>query len=308
MSQSNNLASRVLKALHYDITYPVAPSSLLIAILRFKNASSLCLFERPKCTCKSLETEICKCPQSLPRVEPSVVSEGAGILVSVRTMFALALLVSWVHARMYLSPDEVESSSVPQSYGMSLFFYFALHLIVAAQNHIDPTHLLSTGPVTHLVIWILHSFTCTVILASTVSFIVYPGIIGAKYGGADIALVSWGMGLELLLSAWKIHAYLVAFTLSWSALIAGAVVAYKTNMHTDAANVADAFSSALIGLGLIAGAFVFIWVVVEVREVVFPSRCWEERCCCKAGGAEELLGLNGIMGQIECEDKKVALV
>ncbi|KAI8842614.1 hypothetical protein BJ741DRAFT_339081 [Chytriomyces cf. hyalinus JEL632] len=306
MSQSN-LASRVLKALQYDITYPLAPSSLLIAILRFKNASSRCLFERPKCTCKSVESQVCNCAQSLPRVEPSVVSEGAAILVSVRAMFAVALLVSWVHARMYPSVvDEMDSTTVPQSYGMSLFFYFALHLIVAAQNHIDATHLLSTGPVTHLVIWILHSFTCTVILASTVSFIVYPGVIGASYRGADIALVSWGMGLELLLSAWKIHAYLVAFTLSWSALIAGAVVAYKTNMHTDPTNVADAFSSALIGLGLIAGAFVFIWVVVEVRELVFPSSCWEQGCCCKAGVEE--MGFNGNATQVECEDKKVALV
>ncbi|KAJ3224979.1 hypothetical protein HDU81_008238 [Chytriomyces hyalinus] len=307
MSQSN-LASRLLKALQYDITYPLAPSSFLIAILRFKNATSRCLFERPKCTCKSVESQQpCKCPQSLPRVEPSVVSEGAAILVSVRAVFAVALLVSWVYARLYPSPEDVDSASVPQSYGMSLFFYFALHLIVAAQNHIDPTHLLSTGPLTHLVIWILHSFTCTVILASTVSFIVYPGTVGASYRGADIVLVSWGMGLELLLSAWKIHAYLVAFTLSWSCLIAGAVVAYKTNMHTDPANVADAFSSALIGLGLIAGAFVFIWVVVEVRELVFPSTCREERCCCKAGVEE--LDCNGITAaQVECEEKKVSLV
>ncbi|KAI8826470.1 hypothetical protein BJ741DRAFT_40010 [Chytriomyces cf. hyalinus JEL632] len=302
----SNMASRVLKALQYDITYPLAPSSLLIAILRYKNATSRCLFERPKCTCKSVEPkqQPCSCPQNLLRAEPNTVSEGAAILVFVRAVFALSLLISWMCARMYPS---LADTSVPQSYGMSLFFYFALHLIVTAQNRIDATHHLSTSPLTHLIIWILHSFTYTVILASTVSFVVYPGVIGAKYNGADITLVSWGMGLELLLSGWKMHASLVAFTLSWSCLIAAAVVG---NMHTnDPADVEDAFSSALIGLGLIAGSFVFIWVVGEVRELVFPGVCVEPGCSCKAGLTESSEPSRDMV-QVQCEEKekKVSLV
>ncbi|KAJ3259621.1 hypothetical protein HDU77_001718 [Chytriomyces hyalinus] len=301
---SNNMASRVLKALQYDITYPLAPSSLLIAILRYKNATSRCLFESPKCTCKSIESsqqQPCQCPQNLLRAEPNTVSEGAAILVIVRAVFALSLLISWMCARMYPSLAE---TSVPQSYGMSLFFYFALHLIVTAQNRIDPTHLLSTSPLTHLIIWILHSFTCTVILASTVSFVVYPGVIGVEYNGADITLVSWGMGLELLLSGWKMHASLVAFTLSWSCLIAAAVVGYKANMHTnDPADVEDAFSSALIGLGLIAGSFVFIWIVGEVRELVFPGTCVEPSCSCKAVLTESFEPSRDMV-QVQCEEKE----
>ncbi|KAI9334158.1 hypothetical protein BDR26DRAFT_990605 [Obelidium mucronatum] len=160
----------------------------------------------------------------------------------------------------------------------AVLFYLRLLL----QNICDQTHLLTTGPFTHLVLWILHCFTLTVVLASTVSFAIYPPDVASEERGLVTVIVGWGMCMELFFSAWRVHGKLVFATALWSVTIAAGVITYKTIVQRDSgASTQDAFDSALLGLEFITGSFAAVWVFGLVRDYLFPAVCKVTECSCK---------------------------
>ncbi|KAI8620686.1 hypothetical protein BC830DRAFT_1097631 [Chytriomyces sp. MP71] len=274
----------VLQKLRYNITYPLAPSFFLVSLICHKN---------------SVSPSKDKCPVRAAKRHPAAMREAEKVLWGFRVAFAATLLVKWVVGR-WVWPVE---NGVPQSYGLSLFFYFALHIIVAAQQNLEKTHLLTASPLTHLTLWILHSFTFTVILASTASFIIYPTDGVDPSASADVALVCWGIGLELLLSAWKVHAALVAFTGAWSCVIAAAVVVYKTTVPDMPVGVSEAMSSAMQGLGLIVTSFVLLWAVGDMRDTLFPTECWDLGCGCKMVLDDVRVAIEPVVCSDTCDQK-----
>ncbi|KAI8619449.1 hypothetical protein BC830DRAFT_1165378, partial [Chytriomyces sp. MP71] len=137
----------------------------------------------------------------------------------------------------------------------------------------------------------------------TASFFVYP-IEGTDLSvSADVALVCWGLGLELLLSAWKIHAALVTFTGAWSSVIAGAVVVYKITVPDVPVSASEAVSSAVQGLGLIVTAFVLLWAVGDMRDMFFSTECLDLGCGCKMGLEDVEVAIKTVVGS-DSFDKK----
>ncbi|KAI9338991.1 hypothetical protein BDR26DRAFT_862417 [Obelidium mucronatum] len=272
----NAFAASLLRSLDYNITYPVAPSFFLVQLMRYKNATTDSIL-RSKCSCQNSPKHDCQCASNILKKKSEAFDEAAAVLFYLRLLYASLLLFAVGYCAARGSED-----GLPFSYGLSLFFYFALHVIVSLQNICDQTHLLTTGPFTHLVLWILHCFTLTVVLASTVSFAIYPPDAASEERGLVTVIVGWGMCMELFFSAWRVHGKLVFATALWSVTIAAGVITYKTIVQRDSgASTQDAFDSALLGLEFITGSFAAVWVFGLVRDYLFPAVCKVTECSCK---------------------------
>ncbi|KAJ3074490.1 hypothetical protein HDU98_011173 [Podochytrium sp. JEL0797] len=273
-----SMAASFLRLLNYKLTYPLAPSFLLVQIVRFKNATTDTLVLK-KCCCQT-NHHACQCAANILKREAAAFEEAAGILFAMRCVCAVGILIAVGFCA--LGAERIDSG-LPLSYGMSLFLYFSLHLILSVQNKYEPAHLLTMGAFTHLTLWVLHCFTFTIVTASTLSFLVYPSAAVASTNATGVltVIVCSAMATEVLMSAWRIHGWLVVATGVWSLSIAILVVAFKTNLPSDAPSVHDAVESAFAGLKLITFSFTAVWIVGLMRDYAFSPVCNVTTCCCK---------------------------
>ncbi|KAJ3293081.1 hypothetical protein HDU79_000727 [Rhizoclosmatium sp. JEL0117] len=295
------VASFVLRSLEYNITYPVAPSVFLVQLMRYKNATVDSIFPA-KCSC-SESTEKCSCTSLLAKRDAEAFDEAANVLLGLRAFFAVAVLASILYAAHNQTLSDPRSG-LPLSYGMSLFLYFALHILVSVQTRLEKTYLLTTGPITHLVLWILHCFTLTIVLASTVSFYWFPPAVASEERGVISTIVCWGMVMEMLMSAWRVHGGLVGATIVWSLSIAAVVVAYKTHVPEAPQSVHAALESAMFGLELIAGSFTSVWIAGLARDFMFSPVCKVQECICKRGAL--LQEVETPSQELDCDVKQMA--
>ncbi|ORY38179.1 hypothetical protein BCR33DRAFT_854160 [Rhizoclosmatium globosum] len=284
------VASFVLRSLEYNITYPVAPSVFLVQLMRYKNATVDSIFPA-KCSC-SESTEKCSCTSLLAKRDAEAFDEAANVLLGLRAFFAVAVLASILYAA------HNQTLSDPRSGLPSLMACpYSCTLLL------EKTYLLTTGPIpfSSLDPSLLH---IDYVLASTVSFYWFPPAVASEERGVISTIVCWGMVMEMLMSAWRVHGGLVGATIVWSLSIAAVVVAYKTHVPEAPQSVHAALESAMFGLELIAGSFTAVWIAGLARDFMFSPVCKVQECICKRGAL--LQEVEAPSQELDCDVKQMA--
>ncbi|KAJ3302277.1 hypothetical protein HDU76_005548 [Blyttiomyces sp. JEL0837] len=192
-------------------------------------------------------------------------------LATIRAALAISLFGVWLirvipsSESLVLFPSPA-SSRLPDSYSLSLIFYLSLLVIQAIQQVQDPTHMRSLGSITHLVIWCLHTFTMTILIASTISYyFIIPSTKGVLSMDIIIGVVS--IFCEAFVSSWTVHWILLVLDLIWAFAFAMIVLGLKLILNqfglwTDF----NVFTPTCLGTLLVFTSFLIVWVAESVRD------------------------------------------
>ncbi|KAJ3094703.1 hypothetical protein HDU97_007700 [Phlyctochytrium planicorne] len=205
------------------------------------------------------------------------------ILVALRCIFTLAIPATWT-VRAVLTGD-MEFRFFPQklnvphrlseSFGLSLFCYLVLLILHDCQQVRDLRHMKSLNPITHLVIWILHALTMSVLLASCMSEILLR-ILGHETDPEYIPPEMWvslaAILMECLFSRFSYHFLSNAIVPVWTVMAAIFFVSAKCLPLLPASIFGRAYKLcfSMIGLGLIVLSFTIIVALENARDKLFP--------------------------------------
>ncbi|KAJ3104098.1 hypothetical protein HDU97_009547 [Phlyctochytrium planicorne] len=258
-----HIASKLLVYLRYDTILPVGASGLLIE-LAGRNARS--------------------------------------ILMEARTWIAFLIPLAWIvrmwhgewpHMSTLLFPFGVKREERTESFGLALVLYLVLLILHDAQQTRNSSHMKMLHPFTHLVLWCLHTFTMTTLMASVLSTAVSSAtktVFFSMPGQHPIDFWLCGMGVlvEVVFSRWTVNWMLFAVGFTWivainfafgllKMLIRGSFVLSVVPIMTDGQELPlnpsfpeNPLLPTIAGTILVFASFTVLWTMEWLREAIFP--------------------------------------
>ncbi|KAJ3218809.1 hypothetical protein HDU67_004057 [Dinochytrium kinnereticum] len=237
-SMMADAAARLLVSLEYDTVLPLGASGLLTRLVG-RNARAVLLKSR-----------------------------SAIMLAITASWVARAVYGDWPRFNLVFSPLGGARTESTDTFGLALVFYFALLVLHSIQHSKLQNHMKTLGPIMHLTLWCIHTFTMTTILSTILSVSLASHLNLPPQPSSDYLLCVVGVGMEILLSRWTVH--WILFALGLTAIFLLNIIA-SVSLDYCLVSCTSATPLTMSGIGVVVASFMLLWAMEHLRENVFPS-------------------------------------